>query len=87
MVLPEIAYWNSIRHKIGITAITVEIHEIKFSFCLFFPPLTGALDKSVIESELQGSFTDLRKALFVVDSEDSPLLASVLDRAFYFREL
>ncbi|XP_032921828.1 NAD(P)H pyrophosphatase NUDT13, mitochondrial isoform X2 [Catharus ustulatus] len=37
---------------------------------------TGALDKSVIESELQGSFTDLRKALFVVDSEDSPLLAS-----------
>ncbi|XP_058697307.1 NAD(P)H pyrophosphatase NUDT13, mitochondrial isoform X1 [Poecile atricapillus] len=36
----------------------------------------GALDKSVIESELQGSFTDLRKALFVVDGEDSPLLAS-----------
>ncbi|NXO76154.1 NUD13 protein, partial [Sitta europaea] len=36
----------------------------------------GALDKSVIESELQGSFTDLRKALFVVDEKDSPLLAS-----------
>ncbi|XP_039562687.1 NAD(P)H pyrophosphatase NUDT13, mitochondrial [Passer montanus] len=36
----------------------------------------GALDKSVIESELQGSFTDLRKALFVVDGKDSPLLAS-----------
>ncbi|NXR58230.1 NUD13 protein, partial [Rhadina sibilatrix] len=34
------------------------------------------LDKSVIESELQGSFTDLRKALFVVDGKDSPLLAS-----------
>lgn len=36
----------------------------------------GALDKSVLESELQGSFTDLRKALFVVDGKDSPLLAS-----------
>ncbi|NXF06466.1 NUD13 protein, partial [Smithornis capensis] len=36
----------------------------------------GALEKSVIESELQGSFTDLRKALFVVDGKDSPLLAS-----------
>ncbi|NWH56176.1 NUD13 protein, partial [Geococcyx californianus] len=36
----------------------------------------GALDKSVIESELKGSFTDLRKALFVVDGKDSPLLAS-----------
>ncbi|XP_035394794.1 NAD(P)H pyrophosphatase NUDT13, mitochondrial isoform X3 [Cygnus olor] len=36
----------------------------------------GALEKSVIESELQGSFTDLRKALFVVDVKDSPLLAS-----------
>ncbi|NXK96482.1 NUD13 protein, partial [Formicarius rufipectus] len=36
----------------------------------------GALEKSVIESELQGSFTDLRKALFVVDEKDSPLLAS-----------
>ncbi|XP_064518193.1 NAD(P)H pyrophosphatase NUDT13, mitochondrial isoform X1 [Pseudopipra pipra] len=37
--------------------------------------LAGALEKSVIESELQGSFTDLRKALFVVDGKDSPLLA------------
>ncbi|XP_074780523.1 NAD(P)H pyrophosphatase NUDT13, mitochondrial isoform X1 [Athene noctua] len=36
----------------------------------------GALEKSVIESELKGSFTDLRKALFVVDQKDSPLLAS-----------
>ncbi|KGL93819.1 Nucleoside diphosphate-linked moiety X motif 13, partial [Charadrius vociferus] len=35
-----------------------------------------ALEKSVIESELKGSFTDLRKALFVVDGKDSPLLAS-----------
>ncbi|XP_050754882.1 NAD(P)H pyrophosphatase NUDT13, mitochondrial [Gymnogyps californianus] len=34
------------------------------------------LEKSVIESELKGSFTDLRKALFVVDGKDSPLLAS-----------
>ncbi|NXG67404.1 NUD13 protein, partial [Hemiprocne comata] len=38
--------------------------------------LAGALEKSVIESELKGSFTDLRKALFVVDWKDSPLLAS-----------
>ncbi|XP_074730277.1 NAD(P)H pyrophosphatase NUDT13, mitochondrial isoform X2 [Strix uralensis] len=37
----------------------------------------GALEKSVIESELKGSFTDLRKALFVVDGKDSPLLASM----------
>ncbi|NWT41505.1 NUD13 protein, partial [Chroicocephalus maculipennis] len=36
----------------------------------------GALEKSVIESELQGSFTDIRKALFVVDGKDSSLLAS-----------
>ncbi|XP_074448294.1 NAD(P)H pyrophosphatase NUDT13, mitochondrial isoform X3 [Larus michahellis] len=36
----------------------------------------GALEKSVIESELQGSFTDIRKALFVVDGNDSSLLAS-----------
>ncbi|NXP10063.1 NUD13 protein, partial [Thinocorus orbignyianus] len=36
----------------------------------------GALEKSVIESELKGSFTDLRKALFVVDGSDSSLLAS-----------
>ncbi|NXH15427.1 NUD13 protein, partial [Bucco capensis] len=36
----------------------------------------GALEKSAIESELKGSFTDLRKALFVVDGKDSPLLAS-----------
>ncbi|KFV48214.1 Nucleoside diphosphate-linked moiety X motif 13, partial [Tyto alba] len=36
----------------------------------------GALEKSVIESELKGSFTDLRKALFVVDGKDSPVLAS-----------
>ncbi|NXI37807.1 NUD13 protein, partial [Galbula dea] len=35
----------------------------------------GALEKSVIESTLQGTFTDLRKALFVVDGKDSPLLA------------
>ncbi|NWI67810.1 NUD13 protein, partial [Todus mexicanus] len=38
--------------------------------------LAGALEKSVIESELKGSFTDLRKALFVVDGKDSHLLAS-----------
>nr|XP_013815306.1 PREDICTED: nucleoside diphosphate-linked moiety X motif 13 [Apteryx mantelli mantelli] len=36
----------------------------------------GALEKSAIESELKGSFTDLRKALFVVDEKDFPLLAS-----------
>ncbi|NWW48915.1 NUD13 protein, partial [Pedionomus torquatus] len=36
----------------------------------------GALEKSVIESELKGLFTDLRKALFVVDGSDSSLLAS-----------
>ncbi|NXT54084.1 NUD13 protein, partial [Pluvianellus socialis] len=36
----------------------------------------GTLEKSVIESELKGSFTDLRKALFVVDGKDSPVLAS-----------
>ncbi|NXC51309.1 NUD13 protein, partial [Penelope pileata] len=36
----------------------------------------GALEKSAIESELEGSFTDLQKALFVVDRKDSPLLAS-----------
>ncbi|NXW57993.1 NUD13 protein, partial [Eurystomus gularis] len=35
----------------------------------------GGLEKSVIESELKGSFTDLRRALFVVDEKDSPLLA------------
>ncbi|NWY52298.1 NUD13 protein, partial [Chionis minor] len=35
----------------------------------------GTLEKSVIESELKGSFTDLRKALFVVDGKDSPVLA------------
>ncbi|NWX18104.1 NUD13 protein, partial [Aegotheles bennettii] len=35
----------------------------------------GALEKSAIESELEGSFTDLRKALFVVDEKDSPMLA------------
>lgn len=58
-----------------------------FLFIFFFFFLTGALDKSAIESELQGSFTDLRKALFVVDGKDSPLLASVLDRAFYFKKL
>ncbi|KAF1477152.1 Nucleoside diphosphate-linked moiety X motif 13, partial [Pygoscelis antarcticus] len=40
----------------------------------------GALQKSVIESELKGSFTDLRKALFIVDGKDSPLLASSLLR-------
>ncbi|NWR71972.1 NUD13 protein, partial [Centropus unirufus] len=38
--------------------------------------LAGVLEKSAIESELKGSFTDLRKALFVVDGKDSPLLAS-----------
>lgn len=44
----------------------------------FVPQLSaaGALEKSVIESELKGSFTNLRKALFVVDGKDSPLLAS-----------
>ncbi|XP_064320657.1 NAD(P)H pyrophosphatase NUDT13, mitochondrial isoform X1 [Phalacrocorax carbo] len=36
----------------------------------------GALEKSIIESELKGSFTDLRKALFVLDEKDSSLLAS-----------
>ncbi|XP_057259349.1 NAD(P)H pyrophosphatase NUDT13, mitochondrial isoform X1 [Pezoporus wallicus] len=36
----------------------------------------GALEKSVIESQLKGSFTNLQKALFVVDRKDSPLLAS-----------
>ncbi|XP_015721796.1 nucleoside diphosphate-linked moiety X motif 13 isoform X4 [Coturnix japonica] len=36
----------------------------------------GASEKSVIEAELKGSFTDLRKALFVVDEKDSTLLAS-----------
>ncbi|NXC12726.1 NUD13 protein, partial [Corythaeola cristata] len=36
----------------------------------------GGLEKSGIESELKGSFTDLQKALFVVDGKDSPLLAS-----------
>ncbi|NXN22215.1 NUD13 protein, partial [Nycticryphes semicollaris] len=36
----------------------------------------GAVEKSVIESELKGLFTDLRKALFVVDGSDSSLLAS-----------
>ncbi|NWR65335.1 NUD13 protein, partial [Bucorvus abyssinicus] len=35
-----------------------------------------ALEKSIMESELKGSFTDLRKALFVVDVKDAPLLAS-----------
>lgn len=40
-----------------------------------------------MESELKGSFTDLRKALFVVDEEDSSLLASVLYRTFYFKRL
>ncbi|XP_061229799.1 NAD(P)H pyrophosphatase NUDT13, mitochondrial isoform X1 [Neopsephotus bourkii] len=36
----------------------------------------GALEKSVIESQLKGSFTNLQKALFIVDGKDSPLLAS-----------
>ncbi|NXL86307.1 NUD13 protein, partial [Alectura lathami] len=36
----------------------------------------GALEKSVIESELKGSFTNLQKALFVVDVKDCSLLAS-----------
>ncbi|XP_009074864.1 PREDICTED: nucleoside diphosphate-linked moiety X motif 13 [Acanthisitta chloris] len=36
----------------------------------------GALEKSVLERDLQGSFTDLRKALFVVDRKDSHLLAA-----------
>ncbi|XP_008943172.1 PREDICTED: nucleoside diphosphate-linked moiety X motif 13 [Merops nubicus] len=36
----------------------------------------GALEKSDLESELKGSFTDLRKAFFVVDGKDSSLLAS-----------
>ncbi|XP_061303150.1 NAD(P)H pyrophosphatase NUDT13, mitochondrial isoform X2 [Pezoporus flaviventris] len=44
----------------------------------FVPQLSaaGALEKSVIESQLKGSFTNLQKALFVVDRKDSPLLAS-----------
>ncbi|XP_062467551.1 NAD(P)H pyrophosphatase NUDT13, mitochondrial isoform X2 [Pezoporus occidentalis] len=44
----------------------------------FIPQLSaaGALEKSVIESQLKGSFTNLQKALFVVDRKDSPLLAS-----------
>ncbi|XP_065699948.1 NAD(P)H pyrophosphatase NUDT13, mitochondrial isoform X1 [Patagioenas fasciata] len=36
----------------------------------------GALEKSVIESELKGAFTDLQKALFIVDEKDSSVLAS-----------
>ncbi|XP_042673646.1 NAD(P)H pyrophosphatase NUDT13, mitochondrial isoform X4 [Centrocercus urophasianus] len=36
----------------------------------------GALERSVVEAELKGSFTDLRKAFFVVDEKDSSLLAS-----------
>lgn len=43
------------------------------------------MEKSVIEAELKGSFTDLRKALFVVDGKDSALLASVLHRFSTFR--
>ncbi|KAM9550679.1 NAD(P)H pyrophosphatase NUDT13, mitochondrial isoform 2-T4 [Guaruba guarouba] len=44
----------------------------------FVPQLSaaGALEKSVVESELKGSFTYLQKALFVVDGKDSSLLAS-----------
>ncbi|XP_061229800.1 NAD(P)H pyrophosphatase NUDT13, mitochondrial isoform X2 [Neopsephotus bourkii] len=44
----------------------------------FVPQLSaaGALEKSVIESQLKGSFTNLQKALFIVDGKDSPLLAS-----------
>ncbi|XP_048800731.1 NAD(P)H pyrophosphatase NUDT13, mitochondrial isoform X3 [Lagopus muta] len=36
----------------------------------------GALERSVVEAELKGSFTDLRKAFFAVDEKDSSLLAS-----------
>ncbi|XP_014433495.1 NAD(P)H pyrophosphatase NUDT13, mitochondrial isoform X1 [Pelodiscus sinensis] len=36
----------------------------------------GFLEKSVIESELKGSFTELRKALFQLDGKDRPLLSS-----------
>ncbi|XP_066053123.1 LOW QUALITY PROTEIN: NAD(P)H pyrophosphatase NUDT13, mitochondrial-like [Chamaea fasciata] len=46
----------------------------KFYMQVFQLP-NGALEKSVIESELQGSFTDLRRALLVLDGKDSPLLA------------
>uniref|UniRef100_A0A8C0GZL7 Nudix hydrolase 13 n=1 Tax=Chelonoidis abingdonii TaxID=106734 RepID=A0A8C0GZL7_CHEAB len=36
----------------------------------------GSLEKSVIESELSGSFTELRKAFFQLDGKDAPLLSS-----------
>ncbi|XP_044878510.1 NAD(P)H pyrophosphatase NUDT13, mitochondrial isoform X2 [Mauremys mutica] len=36
----------------------------------------GSLEKSVIESELRGSFTKLRKAFFQLDGKDAPLLSS-----------
>ncbi|CAM4701406.1 NAD(P)H pyrophosphatase NUDT13, mitochondrial isoform X1 [Lepidochelys kempii] len=36
----------------------------------------GSLEKSVIESELKGSFTELRKAFFQLDGKDAPLLSS-----------
>lgn len=35
------------------------------------------MERSVVEAELKGSFTDLRKAFFAVDEKDSSLLASV----------
>ncbi|XP_038265964.1 NAD(P)H pyrophosphatase NUDT13, mitochondrial [Dermochelys coriacea] len=36
----------------------------------------GSLEKSVIESELKGSFTELRKAFFQLDGKEAPLLSS-----------
>lgn len=80
--LPEIVYRNNEGCKVG---IITAMYEIKDFFVVVFK--TGALEKSVIESELKGSFTDLRKALFVVNERDSPLLASVLYRIFYFKKL
>uniref|UniRef100_A0A8C8RIT0 NAD(+) diphosphatase n=1 Tax=Pelusios castaneus TaxID=367368 RepID=A0A8C8RIT0_9SAUR len=36
----------------------------------------GSLEKSAIESEFKGSFTELRKAFFQLDGRDAPLLSS-----------
>lgn len=70
--LPEIVYQNNEGHKVGIITAVYEIKDFFFG--------TGALEKSVIESELKGAFTDLQKALFIVDEKDSSVLASVLYR-------
>ncbi|XP_078499218.1 NAD(P)H pyrophosphatase NUDT13, mitochondrial [Lissotriton helveticus] len=35
----------------------------------------GALEKSTVETELKGKFTDLRKAFFLLDGTDAPLLS------------